>query len=100
VRGPDAFKHFGEGWLAVFPEMHFTAADLIGEGDKVVARSSIRATHQGAFMGIPPTGRRVTGTAINILRLQEGKIVEHWVEMDALDLLHQLGALPVPAQAS
>jgi|SRR5215467_164316 len=54
VRGPEGFKALGKGWLAAFPDMHFTVEDLIAEGDKVVARSSIRATHQGAFMGIPP----------------------------------------------
>jgi predicted ester cyclase len=100
LRGPEAFKHLGMGWLAAFPDMHFTVGDLIAEGDKVVVRSSIRAIHQGAFMGIPPTGKQVTGTAIDILCLQGGKIVDHWVEMDTLGLLHQLGAVPAPAQAS
>ena len=100
VRGPEAFKRFGTGWLAAFPDMHFTVEDLIAEGDKVVARSTIRATHQGAFMGIPPTGTQVMGTAIDILRLSGGKIVEHWVEMDTQGLLQQLGAVPAPGQAS
>jgi predicted ester cyclase len=79
--------------------LHFTVEDIIAEGDKVVARLTARGTQQGEFMGIPPTGKRATVTAIDINRMVGGKSVEHWLEMDTLGLLQQLGVVPMPGQA-
>ena len=87
-------------YLTAFPDLHFTVEDLIAEGDKVVARLTVRGTQQGAFMGIPPTGKHVTVTGIDINRLAGGKSVEHWLNMDTLGLLQQLGVIPAPGQAS
>jgi predicted ester cyclase len=83
-----------------FPDLHFTVEDMIAEGDKVVARITMSGTQQGAFMGIPPTGKHVTVTAIDFNRLAGGKSVEHWVEMDTLGMMQQLGVVPAPGQAS
>ena len=85
-------------YLTAFPDLHFTVEDLIAEGDKVVARLTARGTQQGAFMGIPSTGKQVTVTAIDINRIAGGKSVEHWLEMDTLGLLQQLGVAPMPGQ--
>ena len=82
-----------------FPDLHATVEDLIAEGDKVVARVTSRATHQGEFMGIPPTGKRLSWTWIEIDRIKDGKIVECWDNSDDLGLLQQLGAIPQMAQA-
>ena len=81
-------------YLTAFPDLHFTVEDMIAEGDKVVARLTARGTQQGAFMGIPPTGKQATSTVIDIVRIAGGKTVEHWLEMDTLGLLQQLGVLP------
>ena len=85
-------------YLTAFPDLHFTVEDIIAEGDKVVARLTIRGTQQGAFMGIPPTGKQVTVTAIDINRIVGGKSVEHWLNMDTQGLLQQLGVIPAPGQ--
>ena len=85
-------------YLTAFPDLYFTVEDLIAEGDKVVARLTVRGTQQGVFMGIPPTGKHVTVTAIDINRFAGGKSVEHWLNMDTLGLLQQLGVIPVPGQ--
>src|SRR5438105_1936171 len=85
-------------FLTAFPDLHFTVEDLIAEGDKVVARLTTRGTQQGAFMGVPPTGKQVTVTAIDINRIVGGKTVEHWLQMDTLSLLQQLGVVPMPGQ--
>ena len=82
------------------PDLHLTIEDLIAEGDKVVFRITIRGTQQGTLMGIPPTGKQVSLTAIDIARVADGKIVEHWGQMDTLGLLQQIGAIPAPGQAS
>jgi predicted ester cyclase len=65
--------------------------DLIAEGDKVVCRFTASGTHQGEFMGIPPTEKRVTIMEIRIYRIIGGKIVECWGLFDQMGLMQQLG---------
>jgi predicted ester cyclase len=80
---------------AAFPDASITTEDLIAEGDKVVVRARMNATHQGPFMGIPATGKRISGiTAISINRVVNGKFVERWNLIDRLSLLQQLGLIP------
>jgi steroid delta-isomerase-like uncharacterized protein len=80
--------------MQVFPDLHYTVEDLVAEGDKVVARLTISGTQQGAFMGIPSTGKHATISDIEIFRITGGKAVETWVQVDFLGLLQQLGAIP------
>jgi len=96
--GLEGAKHTVTMYLTAFPDLYFTVEDLIAEGDKVVARLTTRGTQQGVFMGIPPTGKHVTVTAIDINRMADGKSVEHWLNMDTLGLLQQLGVIPAPGQ--
>ena len=82
---------------AAFPDIHIAAEDMIAEGDKVVTRWTIVATHKGEFMGIPPTGKQVTGTGILISRIADGKIAGDWENSDQLGLMMQLGVVaPIP----
>lgn len=80
--------------LAAFPDGRWTIEDQVAEGDKVVTRFSFTGTHQGEFMGIAPTGKRVTTSGMVIDRIVEGKIVEEREEWDALGMMQQLGAVP------
>ena len=73
------------------PDYHTTIEDLIAEGNKVVARVTLTGTHTGDFYGIPPTGKRINLSAIYIVRIQDGKIVEHWGEENGVTVLRQLG---------
>ena len=68
--------------------------DIIAEGDKVVVRVTGEGVHEGELFGIPPTNRPMKVTGITILRLEGGKIVERWVEVDMLGDLQQLGVVP------
>jgi predicted ester cyclase len=68
--------------------------DMIAEGDKVMTRLSAYGTQTGELLGIPATGKRFKSTAIAIHRIANGKIVEHWSEMDNLGVLQQLGVVP------
>ena len=72
----------------------FTVEEMIAEGDRVVVRWTGSGTHVGAFMGIPPTGRSFTISGIDIYRMADGKMAEHWHVVDQLALLGQLGLLP------
>ena len=73
-----------------FPDLHRTVDDVVAEGDKVVARQTMRGTHTGKYLGIPPTGRKVTFTAIGIYRIKDGKIAEAWISRDDLSILQQI----------
>ena len=66
--------------------------------DCVVSRYTTRGTHQGPFMGIPPSGKHVTVTGIAIIHIAKGKAVEEWANADELGLLQQLGVVPAPGQ--
>ncbi len=91
--GPEGVKQIVTAVRAGFPDVHFTIEDLIAEGDKVVGRWTFRGTHQGDFMGILPTGKKVSVMGIAIYRVARGKIAEAWVAWDSLGLVQQLGAL-------
>ena len=87
-----------EGAIAVhqttllgMPDYWTTIEDLIAEGDKVVVRVTMTGTHTDNFWGVPPTGRRINLTAIYIVRIADGKIVEHWGEEDGMKVFKQLG---------
>ena len=92
--GPAGARAMAAGFRAAFADMRPVEEDYIAGGDKVVYRWRVRATHRGAFAGVPPTGRAVEFSGIEIVRLAGGRIVEHWDEIDALGLLRQLGAGP------
>jgi steroid delta-isomerase-like uncharacterized protein len=77
-----------------FPDMRVTVDDMIAEGDQVVSRLTMTGTHLGEFLGIAPTGRQVTVAMIDWHRLDEGRQVEHWSQVDLLGLWQQLGAVP------
>jgi predicted SnoaL-like aldol condensation-catalyzing enzyme len=82
--------------FTAFPDLHVTIQDQVAEGDKVVTHKLFQGTHQGTFMGVAPTGRQIAFAVIDILRLEQGKVVEHWAIQDRLALMQQLGLLPVP----
>jgi predicted ester cyclase len=81
-------------WRAAFPDLTLSADDLLGDGDRVVLRWTAHDTHQAELMGMPATGRRVTMTGIDILRVVDGRIVERWGEFNGVEMLQQLGTLP------
>ena len=79
---------------SAFPDFKATIDDIIAEGDKVVIRQTWTGTQKGEFMGIPPTGKSVSIGVIDIIRMADGKVVEHWGQMDSLGMMQQLGAIP------
>ncbi len=64
----------------------------------VAARVAFRGTHRGEFQGIPPTGKKVAFSSMEFNRVVGGKVEEHWVELDLLGLMQQLGAVPPPEE--
>jgi steroid delta-isomerase-like uncharacterized protein len=79
-------KRAVQGALDAFPDGQWTVEDLIAEGDKVVIRWKLQATHEHEFRGIAPVGKPVTIAGITILRIADGKIAERWVNWDSMAL--------------
>lgn len=77
-----------------FPDLHITVEDLIAEGDRVVERDTVTGTHQGEYMGLPPTGKSVTYNEIFIMRFVNGRIAEIWGVVDVFSQMRQLGLIP------
>ena len=96
----ESYKEFLVARRAAFPDRRFVVEDMIAEGDKVSARFTMRGTHEGELRGIAPSGREVTMTGIDMIRLAEGKMVEDRVEVDQLGMMQQLGQIASPQQAS
>src|ERR1700694_5731905 len=88
--GAHALKQVWPMLLRGLPDVHITIEDLIAEGDKVVSRNSVTGTHQGEYMGLPPTGKSVTYNEIFILRFLNGRIAETWGVVDVFSQLKQL----------
>ncbi|MBA3615654.1 MAG: alpha/beta fold hydrolase [Rubrobacteraceae bacterium] len=96
-RGPEDVKKFVKEYRFAFSDIEDIVEDMIGEGDRVVTRWTLRVTHTGEFRGIPATGKRITITGIGIFRFsEEGKVVESWDSLDQLGMLRQLGVIPEP----
>ncbi|HET6447705.1 MAG TPA: ester cyclase [Conexibacter sp.] len=94
AKGAQAIKQVWTTLLHAFPDIHLTVEDLIEEDDKVVGRTVVRGTHEGEYMGIPPTGRSVTYNEIFIFRFDNGRIAETWGVVDVFSQMRQLGAIP------
>jgi predicted ester cyclase len=95
----DEWAGMGEMMYAAFPDGRHTIQETFEIGDRVVLRGSFSGTHTGDFMGIPPTGKEITVTFLNLDRFADGKLVEHRAEVDMLGLMQQLGAIPSMATA-
>jgi steroid delta-isomerase-like uncharacterized protein len=83
----------------VFPDAQYSIEGLVAENDLVVWHWTFRATHQAELMGIPPTGKSIQFSGVNIFRMANGKVIEDWVYRDTVGMLRQLGAMPTPGQA-
>lgn len=91
--GREGLKSLASIYLTAFPDLHFTIEGQIAEGDRVVTRLTVRGTHKGDLMGIPPTGKSIAITGIAIDRVASGKIVEGWANFDEVGLMRQIGVI-------
>ena len=90
-KGPEGFKQYGTMMRTAFPDLHGTIEDMVAEGGKVANRLTLTGTHKGEFMGIAPTGKKVTITDHVFIRFEGGKEVEAWGISDVLGMYQQLG---------
>lgn len=90
----EGFKQFVSMAHNAFPDYQLTVEDSLAQGDKVVQRWTARATHEGKFLGVPPTGNDVSFTGISIYQIEGGRIVRDWTRVDLMGLMQQIGTVP------
>ena len=91
--GPDGLKPIVAAIRRAFPDLHYAIEDVIVGAEGVVIRTTMTGTHDGDLFGIPPTHRTIRVMQIQIERVSEGRIVEHWRVTDELTLMRQLGVV-------
>ncbi len=87
-------KVFLQAFAAAYPDARFTIDDMIAEGDQVVTKKTFTGTNTGEFGGVPATGRGVSLQYVDIMRVHDGRIVQHWLSMNQLTWMQQLGLIP------
>jgi predicted ester cyclase len=92
----EAWTGFLAGFVEGFPDLRLTVEDTVGEGELVAQRVRFEGTHSGNFQGLPPTHKQVSFSGLELNRFADGKVVEHWFQLDALGLLQQLGLAVIP----
>ena len=97
--GKEGVKQFFAMFRAAFPDLRMEPHEMLADGDLVCARVITTGTHQGEFMGIPPTGRRIETAMVDIVRTRDGQFAEHWGVADMMAMMQQLGAIPEEAPA-
>jgi steroid delta-isomerase-like uncharacterized protein len=94
--GREGLAAFQRSVRTAFPDQRATVEDVLVDGDRVMTRTVIRATHTGPLGKLAPTGRSIEITVIDVWRVQDGRLREHWGVLDNLSFMRQLGALPPP----
>ena len=89
--GVESMQHHIQRSRKAFPDIRFTITDTVAEGDEVVLHWTAEGTHRGEFLGIAPTNQKALVAGTSIYRIQDGKIVEEWVNWNLMSLMQQLG---------
>jgi steroid delta-isomerase-like uncharacterized protein len=92
--GREANRRFWAAFFTGLPDLSATMEDFVTSGDRVVGRFVYRGTHTGELMGIPASGNQVEMRSIDIWRVEDGMFVEHWDELNLMEMFQQMGALP------
>ena len=95
-QGRDGRKQFVAAVLAGFSDYHGEIVEILAEGDKVVVRTQWSGTQDGPFLGLPPSGNKVRFSTADFLRIEGGKVAEHWDVVDSLPRAVALGLVPPP----
>ena len=96
LEGLEAWREFTAPFVEAFPDLRLTIEDISAEGDTVAARVAFHGTHRGEFQGLPPTGKEVAFSSMEFNRVVDGKVEEHWVEINLLGVVQQLGVATMP----
>ena len=93
--GPEGMREIIAVFYSAFPDLHVVVDEIFAAGERIASRGTLRGTHRGEFMGLPPTGEQVRFNYTDIWHSSEGKLVETWFLMDMLGMMQQLGIRPL-----
>ena len=93
VRGPAGVKQLHDVLMPAFPDMQLPLQDFVAEGEKVLVRLRVQATHSGPFGDLAATGRTVDIAVLDLFQIRDGVLVEHWALLDNLGMMKQLGVI-------
>jgi steroid delta-isomerase-like uncharacterized protein len=93
-------KEFLAPLTKAFPDLRRNIVDMVAEGDKVAVSINVTGTYKGEFQGIPATGKQASFTAMDILTIIDGKVIEEWTTADMMGLMQQIGAIPARSVSS
>ena len=93
VRGPAGVKQLHDVLMPAFPDMQLPLQDFVAEGEKVLVRLRVQATHSGPFGDLAATGRSVDIAVLDLFQIRDGVLVEHWALLDNLSMMKQLGVI-------
>ncbi|MHB1294126.1 MAG: ester cyclase [Anaerolineae bacterium] len=96
--GVDGLVNYMQDVADAFPDAQFEIKQTLVEGDLGAFRWTLRGTHKGMFMNVPATSRKVTAAGMDMWRVDDGMLAEHWSVFDTLGIMQQLGAIPAPEQ--
>jgi len=94
VPGPEGMKMVIGMFINAFPDFRVDVTDVVADGDYLSSYGRFSGTHQGDFQGIPATGKQIDATYVDIWRVEEGKLIENWVNIDTMGMMKQLGVIP------
>jgi predicted ester cyclase len=96
MQGYEGARQLIQLWNSGFSNLKVQIEEMVSEGDLVAGRFRITGTHTGSLMGVPPSGKNINMVATGIFRVVDNKLKDNWVNIDALGLLQQIGAVPAP----
>lgn len=92
--GKDGVKFYTNAIRTAFPDLTVKLDPAIADGGLEAAHVVLSGTHKGEFLGIPASGKSVEFSSVDIIRIEDGKVAEHWGSSDTLSLMQQIGAIP------
>jgi steroid delta-isomerase-like uncharacterized protein len=95
--GKEGVVFFIKTMREAFPDLEATVGPSLEQGDLAAARTMIKGTHKGEFLGVAASDKSFEFESIDIIRVKDGKCVEHWGVGDVMSLMEQIGAIPEPA---
>lgn len=95
VVGPAGLRRLADALRPAIPDMTLPIEDVVAEGDRVLVRLRVRGTHGGDLLGVPATGRAIDIAVMDLFRIGDGRLVEHWALLDNLGLLRQVGVTAI-----
>jgi steroid delta-isomerase-like uncharacterized protein len=92
--GKEGVKFFVSTLREAFPDIKATVGNTLADGNLAAGEATLTGTHKGEFMGVPASDKSFEISSVDIIRVEDGKVAEHWGVTDTMSLMQQIGAIP------